>query len=513
MAGFSGSRSVSGQILRCAGRGMLKTDFVRKVAKLLLKSSKSEIVDVWLRDHERYLHCSATQAGTSASLEALGKEREFLSRKAAEVDEKHSSRLLVPVLAGRQRVGYLCMHGRRKDHFSQPAEKFYQEIADSLGFALMHVQLRSDLQERIKELTCLYGISRITAEPDTWLEPVLQRVVNILPAAWLYPDVAGARILLDGHAYTSPGHRDDAIHTQRTNIVVHGKHRGTVEITYSEARPELDEGPFLKEERRLIETVAEEMAAVVKRREAERDKLKLEDQLRHAERLATLGQLAAGLAHEINEPLSSAVGFAQLAKKCPDLPEQAGRDIDKVLYASLQAREIVRRLLTFTRQTPPGQTHVDLNRIVTEGLQFFESRCAKEGVELSCRLSSAGMGVQGDPTQLTQVFINLLVNALQAMPSGGILKIRTRQQSNQVSLIIEDTGVGMDREVLDNIFTPFFTTKDINEGTGLGLPVAHGIVTSHGGTLAITSNPGVGTKCVVKLPADETQKQSGDRDG
>jgi signal transduction histidine kinase len=252
------------------------------------------------------------------------------------------------------------------------------------------------------------------------------------------------------------------------------------------------------------------MAAVINRREAEIEKLRLEDQLRHTERLATLGQLAAGLAHEINEPLSSAVGFAQLAGKCPGLPEQAGRDIDKVLYASLQAREIVKRLLTFTRQSPPRQRHVDLNRIVTEGLQLFESRCAKEGIELSCRLSSARTRVQGDPTQLTQVFINLMVNALHAMPSGGILKVRTTRKGNQALIVIEDTGMGMGPHVLKNILTPFFTTKDVNEGTGLGLPVADSIVRSHGGTLVITSKPGEGTKCVVKLPAAQPQKESWD---
>ncbi|HAR97055.1 MAG TPA: hypothetical protein DCR97_14010, partial [Deltaproteobacteria bacterium] len=388
MLGLLESRTVSSEILRYANQGMVKTDFVQRVAKLLLTSSKCEAVDVWLRDYDRYLRCSAGRHnGISLSLQALDGGREFLSRQARMVHREHSSELLVPVLAGRQRLGYLHLRSSRKDHFPQAVQTFYQEIADTLASALMNVQLRSDLQERIKELTCLYGISRITAEPDTRLDHMLQRVANILPAGWLYPDIAGAMILLDGHIYATPNHHPHGKYAQRANILVRGRQRGLVEITYGEARPELDEGPFLKEERRLLETVAEEMAAVINRREAEIEKLRLEDQLRRAERLATLGQLAAGLAHEINEPLSSAVGFAQLAGKCPGLPEQAGRDIHKVLYASLQAREIVRRLLTFTRQTPPGQMHVDLNKIVAEGLQFFESRCAKEGIELSCRLS------------------------------------------------------------------------------------------------------------------------------
>ncbi len=505
-------RALSRQILRHASRGIGKGDFVQRITELLLKFSGCERVEILFRDRERYLACSADHIeGTSLSLIQRSEEMDnILSGKETPASVEYLSTLHVPVLTGRRHVGSVRLNSSRKNHFPPRIKKLYREMGDSLGLAIAHVQVRSELQERIKEMTCLYGIARIAAQPDTWLEEVLERVAHVLPAAWLHANIAGARIVYNGQAFTTPNYRG-AKSVQRAHIVVAGKRRGLVEVAYFEEKPRLDEGPFLKEERKLIETVAEEVAAIISRREAERDKLRLEDRLRHTDRLSTLGQLAAGIAHELNEPLAAIVGFAQLAKKCSGLPEQADKDIDRVLTASLQARDIVRRLLRFTRQTPPRKMNVDLNQLVSESLKFFESRCIKEGIKVICTLAPAMPEIEADPTQLNQVLVNLLVNALHAMPGGGTLKVRTSSRVPHATLTIEDTGTGMDAQLLESIFTPFFTTKDMDEGTGLGLPIAHGIVTSHGGTLTITSKPGEGTRCVVRLPAGQIPFEPGDK--
>jgi signal transduction histidine kinase len=144
---------------------------------------------------------------------------------------------------------------------------------------------------------------------------------------------------------------------------------------------------------------------------------------------------------------------------------------------------------------------VNLNQLVEEVLNFFKSRCAQEGVELICSLSPNLPGVDADLSQLNQVVINLIVNALQAMPQGGDLKIQTSCEGNHVLLIVEDTGIGMSDEVLEKIFTPFFTTKEVGQGTGLGLPVVHGIITSHGGSVSVKSKMGRGTRFEIQLPA------------
>jgi len=250
----------------------------------------------------------------------------------------------------------------------------------------------------------------------------------------------------------------------------------------------------------LIDAITRQVALIIERKEAEEHRLKLQDQLRHADRLATIGQLAAGVAHELNEPLGNILGFAQLAKKAQRLPQQAEQDLEKIETMSLYAREVIKKLMLFARQMPPKKALVNLNQVVTEGLYFFESRCSKAGIELVRSLSPDLPELIVDQGQLTQVLVNLIVNAVQAMPEGGKLTVQTLSSDGHVSLIVEDTGIGMSEEVVRQIFIPFFTTKDVNEGTGLGLPVVHGIVTSHGGSIKVESKMGDGTQFKIQLP-------------
>jgi len=373
---------------------------------------------------------------------------------------------------------------------------------------LAHRDAQVDLRERVKELTCLYSIARLAAQHDLSTNEVLQGIVKVLPPAWLYPEIAHARITLNGSSFSTPGFREGK-YQQRAEIISSGKHQGSVEVVYGEERPELDEGPFLREERALLDAIAKEIANILTGRQAEQDKLNLEEQVRHADRLATIGQLAAGVAHELNEPLGSILGFAQLAKKCPGVPHQAELDIEKIFNASLHARDIVKKLLIFAREMPPQKIKVNLNKSVEEALTFFRSRCTQEGVELICSLSPNLPRVDADPSQLNQVVINLIVNALQAMPRGGDLKIQTLYEDDQVLLIVEDTGIGMNEEVLGKIFTPFFTTKEVGKGTGLGLPVVHGIITSHGGSVRVKSKVGQGTRFEIQLPAAKPSIRKG----
>lgn len=188
---------------------------------------------------------------------------------------------------------------------------------------------KAALAERVKELTCLYGIAQIAGQPGMSLEETIQDIVELLPPAWQYPEITFARIILDGISYTTQGFRE-CRQKQTGEIIVGGVPRGVVELVYAEEKPVLDEGPFLKEERNLIDAVARQVALVIERRQAEEEKVKLHSQLLHADRLATVGMLAAGVAHELNEPLGNILGFAQLAKKCPELPASAEHDLSLI---------------------------------------------------------------------------------------------------------------------------------------------------------------------------------------
>jgi len=368
------------------------------------------------------------------------------------------------------------------------------------------------LRERVKELTCLYSLAQLAERPGIALEEILRGTAELLPPAWQYPEIAAGRVTLDGRAFATEGFREGG-QTQSAPIVVNGRRRGSIDVLYVEPKPELDEGPFLDEERSLIDAIARHIALIVERRQADEDRFRLQEQLRHADRLATIGQLAAGVAHELNEPLGNILGFAQLVQKHPDLPEQISRDLEKIVATSLHARRIINDLMLFSRQKPPQKVRVDLNAVVEEGLCFLESRCARSGITIVRALSDDLPEITADASQLRQVFVNLAVNAIQAMPDGGTLEVTTRRSGDRVVLSVEDSGVGMGDQVLEKIFIPFFTTKDVNEGTGLGLPVVHGIVTSHGGTIDVESSPGRGTRFRMELPVTTgEQTQEGQTD-
>jgi two-component system, NtrC family, sensor kinase len=276
--------------------------------------------------------------------------------------------------------------------------------------------------------------------------------------------------------------------------------RGTVEVAYLEPRPELDEGPFLAEERRLLDSVAREIALTLERRQAEAEQARLQEQLRHADRLATIGKLAAGVAHELNEPLTGILGFAELLKEVPGIPAQAADDLGRIEAAALHAREVVRKLLLFARQITPRAGRVQVNRLAADVLTFFEARLRERAIAVATELGEAVPDIPGDESQVRQVLINLVLNAVQAMPSGGRLSISTRCRGSEVLIRVADTGPGIPADIREKIFLPFFTTKDVDQGTGLGLSVAHGIVKAHRGRITVGGRPGEGAELTVALP-------------
>ncbi|MEW5993725.1 MAG: ATP-binding protein [Candidatus Zixiibacteriota bacterium] len=428
------------------------------------------------------------------------------------VSKGSHSLALIAVEAGLERIGLLELESISQDFFVEQQIESYEFVAQALGIALAHRRVQEALRERVKELTCLYGIAKLVAQPDISLEEVLGKTVELLPTGWLYPDDCCARIILDKCTYTTSGFRKPA-HSMKADIVVDGNKRGFVEVGYVWEKPQLNEGPFLNEERSLIDTIAHEISVIVEQKQAEDEKLKLQEQLLHADRLATIGQLGAGLAHELNEPLANILGFAQLAAKDQDLTDQTKQDIEKIVSASLHAREVITKLLVFARETTPQKAAMNLNSLIEDGLHFLQSRCAKGGIELLRNLSEELPEITADRSQLLQVLTNLIVNSIQAMPNGGHLTISTSVSDGHVLLIVEDTGIGMSDEVLQKIFDPFFTTKDVDEGTGLGLSVVHGIVTSHGGTIEVESEIGRGAKFVIRLPIQTSANKGESGDG
>jgi len=364
----------------------------------------------------------------------------------------------------------------------------------------------ASLQERIKELTCLYGITQHIMQEHDSKDEIFQGIVEHIPPAWQYPEITVGRIIIDDRVYTTSDFIK-AHHKLTSDILIDGEKRGGVEVIYKKSIPKVSgESFFLKEERSLIDAIAKQVALILERQEVEEERKKLQEQLIHSDRLATIGQLSSGIAHELNEPLNNILGLGQLMEQAPKTPAQFEKDIKEIIAQSLHAREIIKKLMLFARQVPPQKIRVTLNQVIEDGLYLLESRCANSDIELIRVLSPDIPEITADPSQLNQVLVNLVVNAIQAMPDGGRLTIETESDKEHVKLVVKDTGIGMSKEVLEQIFVPFFTTKDIDQGTGLGLPVIHGIIASHGGTIEVESTEGKGTLFEVRFPVKSSKR-------
>lgn len=233
----------------------------------------------------------------------------------------------------------------------------------------------------------------------------------------------------------------------------------------------------------------------------------LESHLIQAQKLESVGTLASGIAHDFNNVLLAIANSNDSAKRSLPSDHEAQRPLETVAKACEHARKVVRSLLTFSRRSMAERKPVDLRKTLAD-MRDLVRRVAPPTVAINEDASDGFRAVVlGDQTQLQQVILNLVMNACDAMPDGGILMIRLEPEQPSdayrgggIKLSVEDTGIGIAPEHLDKIFEPFFTTKSRGEGTGLGLSVVHGIVSSHGGTIAVHSVPGSGTRFIIKLP-------------
>ena len=230
--------------------------------------------------------------------------------------------------------------------------------------------------------------------------------------------------------------------------------------------------------------------------------LRKSEQLRTvSEKLAAVGRLAAGVAHEINNPLTGILTFAHLLKDKEDRDDQDKQDLDLIVRETTRASEIVRGLLDFAREKAAMKEPLDVNTVIRRTIQLLGNQKAFRHVAVEERLYQGLLEVDGDVNQLQQVLLNLCLNACEAMPQGGTLTISTSAGDGKVLVKVADTGCGIKPEHLDQIFEPFFTTKPVGHGTGLGLSVSYGIVQGHGGTMEVESVEGKGTKFRVILPS------------
>ncbi|UCD54127.1 MAG: hypothetical protein JSU76_00025 [Dehalococcoidia bacterium] len=235
-----------------------------------------------------------------------------------------------------------------------------------------------------------------------------------------------------------------------------------------------------------------------------------EEQLIQAEKLTSLGQMAASIAHEINNPLAGVLVYTKLLSK--KLTDDIFKKEESLDYLSKMETEIgrcsriIRNLLDFARQTEPMLRLVDINQVIEQVLSMVGHQAQLQNVEVVKEFSPSLPKIMADFDQLQQVFTNLTLNAIQAMPDGGRLTIRSSEVDSEVRVDVQDTGYGISKENMRKLFTPFFTTKEKGKGVGLGLAVAHGIIERHKGRIKVQSEAGKGTTFSVYLGGHNDEK-------
>jgi PAS domain S-box-containing protein len=491
-----------------------------------------------------------------------------------------------------------------KNKTNQMIVSISNEIVERKHAEEMLEERTYDLWERVKELNCLYSIFELAEEKDISLEEMLQGTVERIPFGLRYPEITCARITLDNQEFRTKIFRE-TVWKLKSDIYISGYQSGTIEVYYLEEKPSEDEGPFIMEEKTLLNTIAKHSGRVIERLRAEetlraseekyrtvfentgnatiiveedttislvntkfeqlsgypkgeienkkswaeffhRDDLdrvkeyndqrkieskivpanhevrfidregivrdvilsisnipgtrksvgslldvterkRLEEQMYHAEKLASIGTLAAGVAHEINNPLAIILGFSDLlSEKVP--PDSEFHEILMTIQKhGTNAKRIVENLLSFVRYKEHGEEDVDINKIIEEVITIKGHAMSNSNISVKKNMAESLPVIRGNAGELQQVIFNIVNNAISAMKGGGNLIVETRavttHGTQNIEIVISDTGIGIKPEHRSRIYDPLFTTKKVGEGTGLGLTVSYAIIKKYGGEI------------------------------
>jgi CheY-like chemotaxis protein len=376
-------------------------------------------------------------------------------------------------------------------------------------------QLEQIVQERTKELRCLYNISNLIAKPDLSFEEVLQGIVNYIPSAMPHPDDTYVRITSGDHEFTTDQFCETAS-KQSSSIVVNGKQKGVLDIFLSQHQS--DDICYLKKQNDFIFNIINKVEKVIERIETKEEKKKLEAQLFQSQKMESLGLLAGGIAHDFNNILFAIQGNIQITLYSLSEDSPLRSHLDEAMKALNRAKEMVKHILAFSRQSEAEKKPVKVQFIIKEVVRLLNSSIPST-ITIHQNIDSDAGPVYADPSQIHQILMNLATNAFHAMENdGGHFELNLDQveissdeltihpdiqQGKYIKLTISDTGQGINPEIMGKIFDPYFTTKAIGKGSGLGLSLVHGIVKNHRGAITVYSQPGKGTVFTILLPVIE----------
>lgn len=358
------------------------------------------------------------------------------------------------------------------------------------------ISTEEKLHERIKELTCLYEVSSILRNHSEDRKNTFEKVSRILKNAWRFPEKAIVELKLDDYFVTTEEIPETSVF-QYSEITVFGEKKGYVKIHYPSS-PHTPED-FLEEETQLLNKVTEEIASFYEMQIRQEKEEILQRTAQRNDRLSILGEITAGIAHELNTPLGNILGFAELINNSTT-DKAVKSDLSKIIKAAIFSREVVKKLMFFACEMPQKMEYIRIAPIISQALSLMKPNFEKAGIESSLEIKDPRLKAQLDPIQLTQIMFNLLINAIYISPRSTTVRVKVFQKGQTLFIEVADQGPGIKKEIKSKIFDPFFTTKPVGEGSGLGLSVVYGIVKSHRGKISTFDNDPTGTVFQIKIP-------------
>lgn len=345
--------------------------------------------------------------------------------------------------------------------------------------------IENDLQERIKELTCLYEVSSIIVNNDyNALDKTFYSIALSLQKAFQFSKECIVEINAGQHHLISSALPSEKV-TIESDIQVFNEPQGYIHVHYPAEK--YKKSDFLEEEEILLKTVAVNIGDLLERASIHENEAVVKRKMEHADRLSILGEITAGIAHELNTPLANILGFAELLKG-KEINEQKVADLEKIINSAIFSREVVKKLMFFSCEMPQNMTEVDIVPVVREAMNLLDPTFKKHGLRYQLDLPEQKIFLKADTIQLTQVIFNLVLNAIYFSPPQGLIRLELKEGKDKITLKISDEGPGVTAGNEEKIFQPFFTTKSVGDGSGLGLSVVHGIIKAHRGTIEYRNN-------------------------
>ncbi|KAF2079900.1 sensor histidine kinase [Flavobacterium sharifuzzamanii] len=352
------------------------------------------------------------------------------------------------------------------------------------------------LREKIKELSCLYTISKIIAKSNSINIQTLYDIIISVKSAWRYcTDNVVELHIKDYHLSTSEQMEPTIF--QSSTILVNKIYYGHIKVHYPSKKYNLSD--FSEDEQLLLDTIAIEIGNYVDKYQTLERKAALRRTVERMERLSLLGEMTAGIAHELNTPLGNILGFAELIKD-QNSDSEINADISIIINSVIYSREIVKKLMYFSCEMPQKLELQELKPIIVFALSFLKSNFQKKAIRHELIFKNDAIMATIDSVQITQVLFNLLINAIYASPEKSTIKIIIDDDETYLYLKIEDNGIGVPDSIKEKIFEPFFSTKPVNYGCGLGLSVVHGIIKNHNGEITLQDNSPIGSIFTIRIP-------------